>query len=280
MLSTNFAGSHFLALQLASHSRTLSIGEFHRLRRRGENRKENCYRCGADADCPVFRGLPGAPLPELYDRLFENLATFRPGLETVIDNSKKTEWAERYVGMPGYRQKYIHMIRDPRALVRRWIRTYERPSAKRQARWRTARKSGHFWKALTAPEGEVYLWKWLYQNRLITDFLKRCGGEHRVVTYHDLVFDQERVLKELTRWMGFEFEPSQREYWKMEHHGSVKPDYMKAPDEGRIFDQRWKADLDEETCRAALAHQPIKAYLQGLGLRLDEADGLVAQTGS
>lgn len=36
ILSTNYAGSHFLALMLASHSRCASVGEVHQLRKKDE----------------------------------------------------------------------------------------------------------------------------------------------------------------------------------------------------------------------------------------------------
>ena len=130
VLSTNYAGSHLLTLQLGSHTQCLSIGEFHHFRWKGQRRPKACYLCSDDSVCPVYQGLADSPLEQLYPKLFTNIKQYNPAISTVIDNSKKTRWIQRFFDMPNYEQYYIHLIRDPRALVRRWILTEDTPEKK------------------------------------------------------------------------------------------------------------------------------------------------------
>jgi len=61
--------------------------------------------------------------------------------------------------------KYVHLIRDPRTLVRRWMVTYETAPKKRNVRWKTARHvPRRFFQILRGLEWQVYLYKWLWQN--------------------------------------------------------------------------------------------------------------------
>ena len=171
ILSTNYAGSHFLSLQLGSHSECMAIGEFHRFKRTGKRRRQACQSCESDEACPLFHGLSDSPLGELYDKLFNNIKKMNSNVHTAIDNSKKTKWATRFVNMPGFRKKYIHLIRDPRALIRRWMLSYDTPEEKTRVRMRMARRCWkNFWNIWKGNEANVYIWKWVYQNQLITDF--------------------------------------------------------------------------------------------------------------
>jgi len=273
VLSTNYAGSHLLALQLGSHSRCASLGELHHLRKKGARRtKKVCYLCESDSVCPVLGGLDHLPVSAFYGRIFANLESHNPQVATVIDNSKKPRWASRFVAMPGYTQKYVHLIRDPRALIRRWILSYDTPAVKREMRIKTARRCWrHCWQILRGDEPNVYIWNWLYENRLITDFLRSNELDWQLVTYYDLVFRTDEVLSRLMAWLGLEYEPSQKEYWTFVHHGSVKPDYMRPAVAGAAsFDQRWKTFLDEETQKRVVEHPQIRAYLGEIGLVLGD----------
>jgi hypothetical protein len=222
-------------------------------------------------------GLRGQPPERFYDIIFENLSRAYPSIETVIDNSKKVRWASRFLHLPGYRIKYIHLIRDPRALVRRWMMTLK-PDEKKRRRLKTARRCWrHSWEILTGDESRTYLWHWLYQNQQITDFLERNRLESRLVTYHDLVFEADDVLRGLMEWLGYAYEPRQKEYWTFSHHGSVKKNYLKPPAGGTLlFDQRWKEDLDERTQKEVYSHPAVTAYLKKIGLSYDYDYGLIS----
>ena len=136
----------------------------------------------------------------------------------------------------------------------------------------------NFWNIWKGNEASVYIWKWVYQNQLITDFIKSQRLDAQVVTYHDLVWEPDRILSGLMDWIGVEYEPEQTKYWKFIHHGSTK--YMQAPKEGqRIFDQRWIEFLDEDTQWDAFTRPAVLDYLDKIGLRFDQKAGLISNYG-
>jgi hypothetical protein len=72
-------------------------------------------------------------------------------------------------------------------------------------------------------------------------------------------------------WLELEYEPEQKEYWNFIHHGTIKKRYYRAPKDGeKIFDQRWKEFLDEETQRKVMTHPVILRYLDEIGLHLED----------
>jgi len=274
ILSTNYAGSHFLALQLGSHSRCASIGETHHVERPAHRRRPLCSHCDDDAGCPIYQGVLEAPVDRVFHKLFENVEACEPAVSTLIDNSKKFDWAAKFIGSPDFSTKFVHLIRDPRALVRRWMLNYDTAAEKRKVRWLTARRC---WRnglsVITGSETNVYLWKWLEQNRRITDFLRRHGLDHRLVTYRDLAADPHWELAALMPWLGLGHEEQQRLYWQFTHHGTVKPQYMK-PVKGGYLDQRWRHDLPESSQREVWSHRAIVEYLAELRIDLDDESGL------
>ena len=276
VLSTNYAGSHFLTLQLGSHSRCASVGELRRFDSKGKRRFKICYRCGKDDQCPVFSGVRNLPAQAMFGKLFENLHDYAPEVHTIIDNSKNTRWASRFLDLSGYKKRYIHLVRDPRALIRRWTLVYENPQAKQRMKRMMARRCWrHAWDILRGDEANVYLWKWLHHNKLITDFIRDNDLDASLITYHDLVCHADETLGRLMDWLGLDYEPAQKQYWSFVHHGSVKPGYMFPENEGRtLYDQRWKEFLDEKTQQAALTHAGINAYVRELGLNFDPDKGL------
>ncbi|MBN2452579.1 MAG: hypothetical protein JXR77_19500 [Lentisphaeria bacterium] len=280
VLSTNYAGSHFLALQLASHSRAVSLGELHRFKRSADRRRQACSICPDDASCPVFHGLEGVPLGALYDRVFANLEAMDPRIALAVDNSKKPEWARRFLDLEGYTRRYIHLIRDPRALVRRWMLCYESAAEKSKVRRLMARRCWRrAWQILRGPEDNVYVHKWAYQNRRISRFLERFGLDARVITYQDLVLFPEQTLEGLMAWLGLTFEPDQLHYWTKKHHGSQKPQYMRPPPDGvRFHDLRWREYLAPEVRRRIADHREVRPYLAELGIVMTET-GLTRHPG-
>lgn len=277
LLSTSYGGSHFLALQLGSHSRCISIGEFHHFKYRDhEHPDKRCFACASDEDCPLFRGIAGAPVRQLYQHLFANVRESFPGVDTIIDNSKHPRWSRRFLGTDAFESKFIHLLRDPRALIRRWMLFYDSSRRRRILRWRMARRCWHHaGNILRGSDVNVYLWLWWYRNKMTTDYIRRNGLNARIVTYSDLVLEPDRVLGELMAWLGHTYEPTQKAYWQHVHHGTVKPQYMQPPPEGQFaFDQRWKEFLGDEAIREALEHTAIQQYLETVGLRLDGERGL------
>jgi hypothetical protein len=125
----------------------------------------------------------------------------------------------------------------------------------------------HFWDILTRSEANVYAWKWVHQNQLITNFLSDNQLDNLVYTYDELVFEPDRVLSEIMSFLGHGYEPAQKEYWNFTHHGSQKPHYMKPPkDNNPTFDIRWKEYLDQETQEEVFNHPAINEYLSANGM--------------
>ena len=97
ILSTNYAGSHFLALQLSSHSQCTSVGELHHFRWGPQIRPRACVHCETDKECPVLKGLDDVPVSCYYQKIFENLSAYDKQVTTLIENSKKPRWAVRFL---------------------------------------------------------------------------------------------------------------------------------------------------------------------------------------
>jgi hypothetical protein len=275
ILSTNFAGSHFLSLQLGSHSKGMHIGEVKHLRREHKSSKEGhyCHICDSIENCPLCKGITPDNIDNIYDTIFSNIEG--SGVTTLVDTSKKIKWAERFLDNHTYRKKYIHLIRDPRALVRRWRVSYESPKDRWHVRWKAARQMPkHFCSILTGPDVRVYLYKWIRQNQEISNFFIQNNLDHLTVTYHDLAKHPERELKRIDNWLELEYEPGQPSYWEFDHHGSQKPTYeWVKKQKTRYFDTRWKDYLSDSE-QSLITNDPnVRSYLAGLGIALGE-DGL------
>lgn len=137
----------------------------------------------------------------------------------------------------------------------------------------------HAWEILSGDESQMYIWHWLYQNQQISNFLKHYRLDSRLVAYHDLTIRPDAVLANLMEWVGYEYEPQQKEYWTFSHHGSVKKNYLKMPEGGTFFDQRWKEDLEPSVQQKVFSHPAVCAYVSQAGLQYDYETGLTAFKG-
>src|SRR5579871_886586 len=71
ILSTSFAGSHYLSLLLGSHSRTRHLGEVFRLREdKARNQANLCYSCRDKPHCPILSGIAPEHVDQVYDMAF------------------------------------------------------------------------------------------------------------------------------------------------------------------------------------------------------------------
>jgi hypothetical protein len=271
ILSTNYAGSHFASLMLGSHSGAMHVGEVCHLRKETVH-KPMCIRCGSFDRCPLFKDIRPEVIDQTYDLIFSAMPA---GKDVIVDNSKKAFWAEQFLGRPGYRKKILHLIRDPRALVRRWDMYYQKPPQVREQRWRLMRRNlGSFLRLWAAPPRLLYVYKWLDQNRRITQLIRSRGLDSLLVTYMDLAKDTEGELRRIMDWIGLPFEPGQIEYWNFDHHGSQKREYEWVKQEKRrFFDARWKEYLTPEEQTSFAQNPHVQEYLTDLGLRIT-SDGL------
>src|SRR5262245_25974463 len=93
ILSTNYAGSHFLSLLLGSNTKARHLGELHRFTHRIP-RKRPCYLCDDFRECPVFKGIEPGATKHIHSTIFKNVG---PHVEVLLDNSKKTAWARKFL---------------------------------------------------------------------------------------------------------------------------------------------------------------------------------------
>ena len=278
ILSTNYAGSHFLSLMLGSHSRAAHIGEVRSQRRAYRKPRVPCHLCDDLSQCPIVRGVTPGSIDNVYDTIFNNFDD--ANLDALVDTSKQIDWARRFVGHKRYRIRYIHLIRDPRALVRRWTQLYAGSVRKRwHERWKAARRPpGSFASLLTGRQWRVYLSRWLTENQRISRFIRRYDLDATVVTYRDAALEPEPTVRRIMTWLELPFEPGQLEYWQFDHHGSEKRDYEWIKrQQTRYFDQRWKEDLGDQVQQAITHDVPVCDYLDAQDLELTD-EGLVVST--
>jgi hypothetical protein len=263
ILSTDFAGSHFLSLMLGSNSKAMHLGEVKHLNRAGVRMRWVCYVCEKNpAGCEIMHGINPSNIDQIYSTIFSRIDA---GKTTLIDASKQIfGWADRFVGRQDYERKYIHLIRDPRALVRRWAMNsnYKRWLKRRRyvaKRWPLAALAGNY---------DVYTHLWLAYNLDITEFIAQHKVPSILVTYEDLALHTEREIARLCEFVGLQFEPAQLDYWNFQHHGTQKKDY--AGKQERTFDLRWKEFLKPEENARILANERVNEYLAGHGLAYNE----------
>jgi len=124
ILSSNYSGSHFLSLLLGSHSKAVHLGETKNLVK-GD---VNCYTCGKLNDCVLFKDINELTTDSLYPELFNRAGE---QVNLLVDTSKKITWINKFIHQKNnYEIKVIHLIRDPRALRRRWTNKYNSITSK------------------------------------------------------------------------------------------------------------------------------------------------------
>jgi hypothetical protein len=221
----------------------------------------------------MLDGIPPERINQVYHLVFARMA---PEVCVLCDASKMARgWQERFLGDDTLNRKYIHLIRDPRALVRRWSLRPTGWLKGLRRRWQLTRAFPRYApRMLWAPASEVLTYQWLHQNRRISRLIESNRLDAQVVTYRDLALDAAGELQRLMPWLGLAFEPGQCEYWKFEHHGTQKADYQWINEARTLhFDLRWQKDLSAEAQRHVIGNPDVLQYLASLGLTV-EADGL------
>jgi hypothetical protein len=266
ILSTSYAGSHFLSLLLGSHSRTLHVGELSGI---GTPKFEGgeCYFQSGN----VLEGLGQGDAPRIHEIIYSRVD---PAICVLVDTTKKISWAESFLPDHRFEKKFLHLIRDPRALVRRYGLA-STPESRRKIRWKIARKfpalAFSIW---GAPESDLWMYQWLLENRKITRFIRQFQLDAKLVTYRDLATNQSAEVTNLMHWLGLDFEPAQLEYWNKPHVGSQKRNYDWVKEKKtQHFDLRWQTDLPAETQSRITENTRVRAYLGDLKLKF-APDGL------
>ncbi len=275
ILSTNYAGSHLLTQLLGAHPACRSIGELHNYRKYQERPDERHSVVNDFAENPWFAGLADKPQADWHRSVLERIREGAPEAKCLVDNSKKVRWASRFVGSRQFTPRFVHLIRDPRALVRRWAHTYEDERSKRRQRLRVIKaRPGYLLPALLGSEYDVYCYKWLAANREISEFLARVGQADNVVTYRDLAVNTEQTLRALMPGLGLDFDARQLAFGEVEHRGTLKKEYLEQSRRSEIrLDLRWRNELSAADIERISNNRHIRDYLSGQGLRLLD-DGL------
>ncbi len=270
ILCIGHSGSHYLSLLLGSHSKTMHLGEVHYLGKSDPGkRKKICSLCKDNHRCPIFGHVGPHNIGDVYNVILSHVA---PGTTTLIDASKSIRWIKRFLGRTEFNMKYIHLLTDPRSLIRLWSLTYTTRLRQLRTRLRVIRTLPR----MTAPAvfgtlHDVYMYDWLSRNQAITRFIQRHNLDASIVTYRDIATDPQGELKRLMDWIGLAYEPAQLAYWNVEHHGTQKQDYEWVKREKvRHIDLRWQNDLPQETIDRVAKNPAITAYLNQMGLALTD----------
>lgn len=240
ILSSNYSGSHFLSLLLGSHSKAIHLGETKNI----INNKKKCYLCKEEDNCLLFKGTQNLSYKALYPELSSRAGD---SVNILIDTSKKTNWAKHFVNCShDFDIKVIHLVRDPRALLRRWANNYQSISKKLKQKKKSMRRfPKRFSKILFSSQETTYLYKWLFHNQKISEFIKSNSLDYHLVTYRDLTTNTEDTLTNIMSWLGSTYEPSQLNYWEFDHHGTQKKqyDWVQSAQVTSHIDLRWKRSL-------------------------------------
>lgn len=304
ILSCNYSGSHLLGQVLGAHSACADIGELRNLpkfaSRRGPNSSGTETRF---LDDPLFAGFEQMPAALWHGKLLSRIRASDPAVEVLIDNSKRLDWAGGLIERTDLDVRCVHLLRDPRALARRWKETLAQPRQKRRLRLREAKRA--WWRALPilrANEPELHAWRWLRENAAITRFLDRHELSAPLLAYEELVTAPERTLSRLMPALGLAYEPRQLEYWRAPQYGTRKTQWSTdrtvdapvdasaafprevsgeapgepagvSPSRPLHLDLRWQQVLSPDEAASAIARPELREYVADRGYRFGP-DGL------
>jgi len=263
ILSTNYAGSHYLSLLLGSNSKAIHLGEVKNLLKKSRP----CFICGNLSECAFFKDIGSYPRDQVYDVLFSRTPE---GVDILVDNSKKLAFVEQYIGMEQYNLKVIHLIRDPRALVRRWLMTYTGFEDNLNQRLKSIRSfPSKVFPILFGSQINAYVYKWIDSNQSISRFIQKNNLDPHIVTYRDLAKDTPSELQKIMEWVGADYESEQLKYWLFKHHGTQKKDYeWIKKKEAFYFDLRWQEYLTEIKKQHILENKLLQEYISKIGLKI------------
>ncbi len=274
------SGSHLLSQLLGSHDQCLSIGELHNYNKHTDTRRTTSGNViSGYRDDTLFQDLNRLPVERWHAEILNRARAGNPLVTTLVDNSKRVGWCASLLANPALDVHPVHLIRDPRALMRYWMLSYDSPRKIRRQRIRHARmRPLQALNLLRCPPRELYLRKWLIRNEQATALLRDSGRSANVVSYHDLAVCPDTVLRSLMPRLGLDYQESQLRYGETVHHGTLKRDYQDASASSAIrLDVRWQTDLDANDIRSVTEDARVRTYLESLSLDLSD-NGLAART--
>jgi hypothetical protein len=271
LMSTNYAGSHLLSHLLGAHPQCLGVGEIHRYAQL-LNDHADASVITEYANNPVYVGLDRLPESQWHEEIGR-----RANVDVIVDNSKKVKWLDQIRKNPNYDIKLVHLVRDPRALVARWLNTYTEARQRRTQRLRVAKRMPrHALEVLRGSWETVFLYKWLRENMQVNQFLIDSELSYVRVTYRDLAFSTEETLAMLMPELGLEFEAAQLRFGESDTLGTTKIDHAETVSRSEIKpDLKWQQQLSPEAQGFIEGHSAVTEFLQTLGLKF-VSDGLTS----
>ena len=268
-MSTNYAGSHLLSHLLSAHPDCFGVGEIHRYSQLLDD-SSSAPVVAEYANNPVFRGLDRVPVVHWHSEIGRRVGAETPPV--IIDNSKKVKWLNKIKGNPDYDIRLVHLLRDPRALVSRWLNTYTDKQKRRVQRMRVAKRMPRYSpQILTGSWETVFVYKWLRENKQVHEFVQSSGFKYARVTYRDLAFDTETTLRSMMPTFDLMFDEAQLRFGESDTLGTTKVDHAESVSRSEIKpDLKWQSQLSEESRAQVEAHPVLNEFLAGLGLTLDE----------
>ena len=254
------SGSTWLSFVLGSHASAVCLGEYYRFFTSMD--LAICSLCHGKGkkECEVLYGIHKKKPDEAFDFAFE-----RTKKNILIDNSKETGWADKFLYHDRFQAKLIHLVREPRG----WF-----ASEKRRTEMSVADA----------------MQRWLGNNANIKNFIEKNQAQHMLVFYDDLAREPKRYFPQLCDFIGMPFETTALEYWNFQHHGpggngaaydvigqypnsiliTGDDKYYQQKSKQPFYDQRWKKHLNTEQISYIEQNPEIKAFLSTNNRKLED----------
>jgi hypothetical protein len=183
VISTSYSGSTWVNLLLGSHSQAFSVGEIKSILKVG---KPVCTVHGES--CPLWSGFEHPSSQNVFVQLAQ-----RSGKNLlIVNNSRKFLSQEDH---PQIRRKFIHLMRDGRAVTASFMRKFPEMGA-----WKAART-------------------WAHDVRRNQRLIRRQPAQDTLlVIYEKLKADPEPNLREICTFLGLSYEPAMVNFWEHAHH--------------------------------------------------------------
>jgi hypothetical protein len=264
VLSSPHSGSTWVGYVLGSTSKSAFLGEFYRAW--DDQARVPCTLCatrGLDA-CSVLHGAELLPDIDAF-----RFAARRTGASVLVDNSKTTSWAAKFINSPELDCRFVHVLKDPRGWIASMKRRHE----------------------ITLDDA---LAEWRRQNASFANFARLAGPKATTVCYDLLALRAKPSWKRLFRFCGLPFEEQALRYWETEHHGFAAngasdalvktvagqpPSHFQTGDDvfyernsqQEFYDDRWRESLTKQEQENIQNDQHVQKLLARLGYRLTRA---------
>ena len=191
------SGSTLLGLVLGSHTDCFYAGEARKSQFVGNPqkalRKRTCKLCGED--CPVWTGFNDG-IEDRTAGLYQRIAR-KAQRGVVIDSTKNVDWLRDRMadlatdGIPVY---LLYLQRDGRAVINSRLRKYSEKSP------------------------AELIEQWQSQVERTNELYDAFSGSKMSLHYEDFARNPEATTRNLTEFLGLDFQPAMMRFDEFEHH--------------------------------------------------------------